>query len=315
MKNKLMNIPLMLVFLFMSAGCNNGQPYFQKYTTPVKIPDADFVYETIVSGKEVLGFYSFATGKTELVDFGEFIHPTHPYYIDANTLMYKNKYDYFGSIYSSHWGLILSKGDQYSECNNEKIMGAVYSRNGQIILSNSSGIFLVSPDDCSVEKTISSEQDLALLGNSYSLSPYAYSEKGDFILYSSFDNEYHLNKYSIKEKKIIDLGVAGLFPVLSPDEKEIAYCSYDGIHIMDTEGKNDELVVTQYGMIDYINDGYFLPLPMWSSDGKKLLYHKWVGKLSFSEIGDYAIFVYDLNTNTETLLVKGGMYPTWNYYK
>ena len=315
MKNKFMSILLMLAFLLSNTGCSNGQPYFQKYTNPVEIPDADFVYETIVSGKEVLGFYSFATGKTELVDFGKFIHPTHPYYIDANTLMYKNKYDYFGSIYSSHWGLIVSKGNQYIACNNEKIMGAVYSRNRQIILSNSSGIFLVNPDDCSIEKTISSEQDLSLLGTNYSLSPYAYSEKGNFILYSNFDNEYHLNKYSIKEKKITDLGVAGLFPVLSPDEKEIAYCSYDGIHIMDAEGKNDELVVTQYGMIDYINDGYFLPLPMWSMDGKKLLYHKWVGKLSFSEISDYAIFVYDLDTNTETLLVKGGMYPTWNYYK
>ena len=312
MKNKLMSILLMLVFLLSNAGCNNGQPYFQKYTTPVKIPDADFVYETIASGKEMLGFYSFATGKTELVDFGKFIHPTQPYYLNADIIIYRNKYDNFGNINSNQGELILSKGDQYYECNNKIIWGHAYASNGQIILSNTDGLFRVNPDDCSIDQTILSKQDLELTNEKYTVSPYAYSEKRGFIIYS---NGY-LNQYLISQRKNIDLRKSGSAAILSPDEKEIAYCSYDGIHIMDTEGKNDELIVTQDTSIDFINDiGAFLPLPMWSSDGKKLLYHKCIGQVGCSEISDYAIFVYDLDTKTETLLVEGGMYPAWNYYK
>jgi len=320
MKNKFMNILLMLAFLFLSAGCNNGQPYFQKYTNPVEIPNADFVYDTIVSGKEMLGFYSFATGKTELVDFGKFIHPTQPYFLNPGTIIYRNKHDNFGNLNNNFWGLILSKGDRFYECDSKKISGSVYASNKQIILSNSDGLFLINPDDCSIEKTILSAQDLATFGKYYYLFPSAYSDKGDFIIYSNTNSNVYrgvyLNKYLITQKKTIDLGMLGFAPVLSPDEKEIAYCSYDGIHIMDTDGENDELVVSQNTPVDFINGiGAFLPLPMWSSDGKKLLYHKCIGQVGCSEISDYDIFVYDLDTKTETLLVEGGMYPAWNYYK
>jgi hypothetical protein len=319
MKNKLMSILLMLVFLLPSAGCNYDRSYFQKYTNPVEIPDADFVFSTIVSEKEVLGFYSFATGKAEIVNFGEFVHPIQPYYLNADTIMYKNKHDNFGNLNNNFWGLILSKGDHYYECDDKKISGSVYARDGQIVLSNSEGLFLVTPDDCSIEKTILSAQDLESIGENYYLPPSAYSDKEGFVIYNDFNSEVYrgvyLKKYLITQNKTIDLEKVGFAPVLSPDQKEITYWSYDGIHIMNTNGGNDELIVAQDEPYGFINGNAFISLPMWSPDSKKLLYHKCIGELTCSEISDYDIFVYDLDTKTETLLVKGGMYPAWNYYK
>ncbi len=69
--------------------------------------------------------------------------------------------------------------------------------------------------------------------------------------------------------------------------------------------------------MDYSIYTYWPPIPSWSPDGEWLVYHKCTVPV---EIGasctyaeDYAIFIVNVATGEETLLIEGGLNPYWRW--
>ena len=57
--------------------------------------------------------------------------------------------------------------------------------------------------------------------------------------------------------------------------------------------------------------------PSWSPDGTQLVYHRCTAYSVFAcnEIHNNSLFIYDIETQTERLLLKGGMNPYWRWQK
>lgn len=94
-----------------------------------------------------------------------------------------------------------------------------------------------------------------------------------------------------------------LNPSWSPQGNQLAFLKVDGIYILNyREGQT--LKISEY-------DGWtqWPPAPEWSSDGRKLLFHRLT-----SQVHDHwaaSIYCYDLDTGQEELLIENGMYPYW----
>lgn len=312
----------MLLIMLPTTACNNGLPVERPWKSKVDIPNADFIFSTIIqdnendySKREILGFYSFEDKNTTYLDLGDQFPLVTPFYLDANTIISARKVQNVGLTNLSQAYLTIFNKDSYKEC--ENYMGDIFPYKGNILIADSYGYFLVDPSDCSIIKTIISGDDLLAIGDDFDIGASAYSEQGEYILLNIGSD---LVQYSLTTKKIKDYDRVGIIPVLSPDQQKVAYLSYAGIHIMDISGENDFLAVpyivsTYEGFIMY--DKGNPPIPFWASDGNELIYHKCTlpGDAPCHNIADYGIFIYNLSTNTETLILKGGLYPSWNYYK
>ncbi len=209
--------------------------------------------------------------------------------------------------------LTITSNNSYLECT--RLLGAIFPYENNILVADSTGVFLISKNDCSTLKTIISGEELYSISKDFSIGPYAYSETEGFILLSIDSN---LVKLSLENGEIKDYRRDGINPVLSPNQQNVAYLSYDGIHIMDVSGDNDTLAIP-YLISTY--DGFALfdkgnpPTPFWSSNNEELIYHKCMlpGDTPCHNIADYGIYVYELKTKTEKFILKGGLYPSWNY--
>jgi Tol biopolymer transport system component len=102
-------------------------------------------------------------------------------------------------------------------------------------------------------------------------------------------------------------------PSISPDQKWVVYLASDGIRISDIDGLNSRKLVSANTMS--VVNGQFLifdsgepPQPQWSPDSKELIYHKCINQ-NCSNISDYNIYIYNLETNEETLVIEGGGVP------
>ncbi len=89
---------------------------------------------------------------------------------------------------------------------------------------------------------------------------------------------------------------------------------------MDVNGENDEMVVPYKSMISFSDGSREFrmnnPVLNWSSDSSKIVYHKcMLARDNCHDINEYGIFIYDLKTDSEELIIEGGMNPSWNYYK
>jgi hypothetical protein len=173
-----------------------------------------------------------------------------------------------------------------------------------------SGIVLIDRKDCRVIKTILKRDDL--ISNKLKAST-ALSNNGKFLVANS---DLKLLWVNLINMSIMDYGIYGAFPSLSPDETKIAYLDYDGIHLIDYDGRNDVLLV-EYRASDSKKGDFSSrgepPMPNWSRDGKKLVYHKCIRPINQSCLGieDNAIFIYDLVTQNETQIIVGGINPSW----
>ena len=305
---------VILIFIGIVTACEEG---YSKTINRHSLPKADIVFQTIiyddeesVSGKDKLGFYLLETGEIAYVDWD--LHLMDPYYLSDDTLIAIKKKYYWNLLYESNgWITIISKDYYVVECNSsEAFGGSIYPYQGNILFFGESGIVLIDSKDCSVIKTILKRDDLI----SYKLkASTALSNDGNFLMTSS---DFELIRVDLTDMSIFSYGVYGILPSLSPDGTKIAYLGYDGIHLIDYDGRNDVLLV-EYQAAESINGDFhkrgFPPLPNWSRDGSKLVYHKCIRNLNQSCLGvkDNSIFIYDLETYTETQIIEGGINPSW----
>lgn len=287
----------------------------------IEIPNADIVYNSIsIDNKEhhidVIGFYSLQNKKTETVDFDW--NTILPYYINPNELIVINKKGYPGDYMDSLGHLMILRDNQIARCSSPQTFGDyVKPYNGKALISSLEGIYLINPVDCTVEKTVLSIKDVQDVFTGQ-FGTFDLSGSGNLLIFSN--GSLPISKLMLKDLstgEMTDLHLNGANPSFSPNEESVAYLGSDGIYLIDINGTSSKLLVPLGETMDgsYMSRGN-PSKPNWSPDGAKLVYHKCSSKsLNCGAIEDYDIYVYDIETNQEELIIHGGLNPSWNYFK
>lgn len=305
---------LALVFLCLSGCRGSDQPI--EFDQPINIPEADVVFYTIdeipgeVLGNEILGFYSFDDPIIKKIDTDEELIT--PYYLKPDTIVALWKQGNPGLINEFVGKVFIFSSNNFRVCRSEEASGFnVHIHNGNILITTVYTINLVDSNDCSLIKTILNQEDLS----NFEYKPLYYSSfdlaQGENFLIVSL-NDREMIRIDLPEKNILDYKKIGMNPSISPNQSQIVYVGTDGIHTMDINGENDQLIISLMTNEDSYRSG-IPPRPNWSSDGKKIIYHKCdfsSGQLC-GKIDYYNIYLYDFETNTETLLIEHGINPSW----
>lgn len=305
---------MILAILLILSGCNRQQP-----AIPKEVLSADIIYSTIVSSKEqsakdVIGYYDIENksgGILELEDHA----PIHPYFLNSSSLIFTSKAGFYGWIGDVAGNLVLYSNGVDRTCR----MGAdIAPFNGNIVLTDAENIYLIDSEDCTVIKTLLTRNDLSELSKFPKITGFSLALDGKFILFQLYGSSA-LYRVNLSDKHIEQFATEGMNPSISPDQKWVVYLASDGIRISDIDGLNSRKLVSANTMS--VVNGQFLifdsgepPQPQWSPDSKELIYHKCIYQ-NCSNISDYNIYIYNLEANEETLVIEGGMFPSWNYYK
>ncbi len=227
------------------------------------------------------------------------ISKTHPYELDSN----------FGPIH------FLDDGGTYTAC--EQVGGyenfywqvLPLQEGGKLLAARGNVLQNIDITTCTVEKILmeypsSSHMTLlfaypANLHSEVLLSEFVRSE--DFVqnIIEILDLNSGETKEIIKE---------GKYASFSPDDRQITYLGKDGIYVALSNGDNPQQIVPI--SMDWLATPPALPIPYWSPDGNKILYHKCTGG-DGTALSDYSLFIYDLEKKTETKIAGGGLYPAW----
>ena len=319
MKKSLITLCLVL---FTLSGCSHSKIIsIQKLS--IQIPEADLVFNTIETpkkdmlfGDEILGFYTFETNSTEYLYTGSNLIT--PIFVDADTIVAIDKQGNPGSVNSFSGKVFILSNQQYRYCRSDEAFGGnLQTYLGNVLLSTIYSINLIDINTCELIKTIITAEDLQSIDAPPKISTFDLSNNGEVLILSLFSRK--LIRIELPEKEVLTYGTLGMYPALSPDDKQFAYLGYDGIHVVDVDGKNDKLLI-DCGVRKPMNEDCFErgneSKPQWSKDGKRLVYHKCnSSSLNCSDIGDYDIYTYDIETKQEELIIHGGLNPSWNYFK
>lgn len=139
------------------------------------------------------------------------------------------------------------------------------------------------------------------------------SRDGMYVLYTEIfhgqETEYNIIKIDRRIGKSQKIG-EGISPVLSPDNRQIAFVRPDGIYRMDFDGGNVEKLV-DYRPPSALEYEGVPPIPQWSPDGKALVYHKCMTSSPCTAGSSFRIYTYQFSDGIEDLLYEGGLYPYW----
>ncbi len=152
----------------------------------------------------------------------------------------------------------------------------------------------------------------------HGLSGGSLSPNGNKLLFSyvteaiSTSPIYSINKLNIATGEIIELGV-GVNPTWSPSGERIAYLKLDGIYVMASDGTRKNRVVEHISANSRYpaQFNYFTPIPRWSPDGEWLIYHKCDNNQVEILLEECGIYKVNVDTKAETMLVVGGVFPSW----
>ncbi|MEN6436139.1 MAG: hypothetical protein ABFC97_02500 [Anaerolineaceae bacterium] len=311
------------LLLLTLAGCSPHK-IITKPDFKIKVPDTDIVFNTIETpqkdelfGKEVLGFYSIGMDSIEYIDTGRNLIT--PFFVGNGILVAMDKQGNPGSIQPFFGRLVFLSNGQYRYCTSRSEASGwyVHSYSGNVLIENEGDIKIIDVNTCEVMGTIITNDEIQEMEAGSSISTFDLSDDGEILLLSLMDHKIvHVN---LPGRIIYSYGLLGKYPVMSPDEKQFAFLGPDGIHVVDIEGMNDRLLIG-CGLNSSMGENCFNrgnePKPQWSKDGKKLVYHKCnASSLNCSDIREYDIYIYDLKTDQEQLIIHGGLNPSWNYFK
>ncbi len=133
-----------------------------------------------------------------------------------------------------------------------------------------------------------------------------------------FDRIIVISDLENGEERTIGMGD---YPAWSQDSDWLAYTGEDGIYIVNVVKKTDPIRVLIYpNPVGEIHPTYSdinqipPPEPLWSPDGKWLVYHRLTADINGSTLPDYfSIFKVSIESGEEIKVVDRGMYPYWRW--
>jgi hypothetical protein len=301
-----------LLCLFILASCSPTKEKLIQGPLKVTIPDADIVFYTIEKGKpgdnqgnELIGFYKFSDQQIAEVNFDTNL--IKPIMLGNDTLVAIQKRGSPGTLDDGSGYLYVFRNGEYTKCKYSSSFGSYITTNGEsVFITAINGINVIDIDDCSSETILTDTDILTVFSIKPYLGSFSISKDLNLMILSSYNR---LVKVNLPEKEFQDYHKSGNHPTLSPDGSKVAYISDDGIHIMDINGENDLMIVE-------LSDSYQAggdPVPIWSSNGNQLIYHKCTLPKDNSclSIEDYSVFIFDIVTGVETHIINGGINPSF----
>lgn len=187
-----------------------------------------------------------------------------------------------------------------------------YPGTDDIVFASGVDIRLVNPRNCKVLQTLMKLSDDRSVIRGFSISA-----QGDFIVFGKStnvngENEFSIERYNLSDQSIKPILIDGINPIISPDNRKIAYLGDSntgvGICITDLDGSHHRLIL-HLSASNGINSA-IPPVPIWSPDGKWLVYHKCV-RGECEKRSDFNIYKVNVDTGVESLVITGGLYPIW----
>jgi Tol biopolymer transport system component len=293
-----------------------------KTKLPESVTSADILYYSILGetkdqiGEDFLGYYRLDNQEGGSVELDS-RHPIYPNFLDSSTIVFLDKAGYYGIINGDSGKIVIVSNDSEKYCGN--LYGrSIYPYKGNIAFLDGYSISLINSSDCKVLKTLLSQQDLINANKEmhfnpqYVISSFAISPDGSYLIFSSDSNLY---KFSVADKKFEKYNKNVIqVSSIAPDQSWVTYIASDGIHILSIDGSKDMFLIACRSSISDSEGMSVVPLPQWSPDSRSIIYHKCINQ-SCSEITDYEIYIYNLDTKKETRIISAGLFPSWNYYK
>lgn len=308
-----MKIKLLFIVMFLTFvnGCSQDNTQPSITSNSIDFPNADIVFNSIDEEKyeDLLGFYS-EEGQTVLLNTGW--NTIIPFFTNSESLVVINKKGYPGDIHDRDGNLLIFTNNRLIRCGLPETYGRfIKPHNGNIIISNSDGLNLISSKDCSVLESVLAYEDIPTLPSDFRIGSFDLSSNSEFLVISDGINLFKIN---LPGKEIIDYKKIGVYPSISPNQESIAYLGLDGLYLMNVDGKFANLIVPYKATLNgrYYDRGN-PPKPIWSIDSKKIIYHKCIlpDDQPCNNISNYAIFIYDLELKSEVLLIQNGLNPSW----
>lgn len=305
---------LFVLFCSVLISCNTHEPNIYTLPDNTVIPKVDIIYQTISNNHEKIGFIESDGTDNQIVDLDKPIQT--PIWVTADIIAFISKQGNMGIINQYSGNLIIIPNNQeYLGCWLDYAEGReIHPHMGNILLSTTKSIHMISVTDCSFINTLLTESDLRAISDKPSITSFSITQDGTFIVLGLHDTTWRLVRYKIKDKTIHDYNKIGYNPSISPDNKLVSYIGVDGIRVMDINGSASKLVIP-YETIDYFggfSSSDIPPTPEWSPNGEELLYHKCNRQnVNCGDIGDYGIYTYNIETGVETFIVGNGINPSW----
>jgi hypothetical protein len=202
---------------------------------------------------------------------------------------------------------ICGRGQYY-----EQIQGTANIENPhEVILMDAGGLYLYDINACEeLDKLVYHWEDIGGIG----MFHFSYSPKRNTVVYGIVkdyknDRQYEIISLNLQDGQSQILG-EGINPSWSSDGEKIAYFGTDGcLYLMNPDGSEPEKKVDAI----FFNAWEFLPpsltpIIQWSPDDQWLVYHRCED--GFSE--NCNVYKFNIQKNTEELVIKDAMYPDWN---
>jgi hypothetical protein len=294
-----------IVFIIILAGCNPYEP-----TAITRIPKADIVYQTIINNKDYMGFYTLSEN-TPLILTIDAAWAKMPIWIKPGIISIINKGGFPGSMIDYGGTLeIWHDGKPAYKCSSDaKHIEAISIYQKNVVYFDDVGLEVFDVNYCEISETLVLMDEIKANYKDVDRSSFAVFNNQPYALFNVVDNDdnFTLIRYGYQDHSVYDYKRKGFNPAISPDEKKIAYVMVNKIHVMDVDGNNDEVITTVSAL------GQHFPIPRWSPDGKKLIYDKCyktgLDQCPVSE--SYSVYIYDLETKEEKLIVDNAFNPSW----
>jgi hypothetical protein len=304
----MLRIPQRFLFIFICLsffGCSGRAPIFPQ-------GNFDIVYQTEGTSHDSIGFFSNTTNESYIFESSDSL--ISPIYFSGQGLLTSIATRGFSNDPSVDIPGYFMVNNSISPVNG--CMGE-YSEEvqpyGDKVVSLAEGIIqIVDPKTCNPENIIFSQGSVGWEKEKIQISTFSLREQNPNLILSVYkERKYSLVRVNLETKEIYYYNKFGINPAISPDGKRIAYFGYDGIRIMNFDGHEDDQITFGASWENSNNENW--SKPEWSSDGKKLLYHKCnlSGIKHCLSYSDYSIFIYELSSGIEEKIIDFGTNPSW----
>jgi len=313
MNNKTLLFITLLLSLLLSQGCTGK--------TIDQFPDADIVYQANEREQGILGFINGDGSNNVLIEVDFFANL--PSWSSDGSILFFSQIPGDQAYIPTRIGDLstVRQGKTITRCRKGTVVGSdihPYLDTFQVVISNGFEINLIDAIKCRKIKTFIDYKDTNLAIASMSIS-----RDGSILLFSehSYNTaDFKGKEFAIKKMDLVTGNVEtigqGASPILSPDNRKVAYVWYDGFYLMDSDGSNTKRTIKYLAgekTGSWISFFSLPPSPHWSPDGEWLVYHKCNKAVtrSCSPPSEFGIYKFNVLDGKEYKLVDGGLYPYW----